>query len=250
MLLQGDAMKIPLPTESVDLIVMSPPYLNAREYSQWKDLKSYLADMRVALIECFRVLKTSGRIAINVPQGYGRPDNGRDGYIPFDWHFTGMLMDIGFLLRGHIIWNKGVNILRQSMAWGSWRSATNPSLRDQHEIIIVAHKGRSYREKGENTIDSDTFIKATSSIWFIPPISSDRWHPAPFPSEIPRRLIELYTFVGDIVCDPFSGTGTTERMAISLGRKGIGIDLNYDYCRRAKDSLPQLRLDLVVDPME
>lgn len=247
MLVQGDAARIPLPDESVDLIVTSPPYLNAREYSQWDNLNSYLDDMRIAIIECFRILKSTGRIAINIPQGYGRPDNGRDGYIPLDWHFTGMVIAIGFSLRGHIIWNKGVKTLGQSTAWGSWRSASNPSLRDQHEVIIVAHKEQSHRPSGESTIDGDTFIKATSSIWVIPPVSQNRWHPAPFPEEIPRRLIELYTFVGDIVCDPFSGSGTTERMAISLGRKGIGIDLNFDYCRRAKDSLPQLRMSLEID---
>lgn len=244
MLIQGDAIRIPLPSNSVHLIVTSPPYLNAREYSRWDNYEEYLLDSEKWWKECYRILCDGGRIAINIPQGYGRPGIGTE-YLTIGADTTNLIRNVGFILRGHIIWNKTHHVL--GTAWGSWLSASNPYLQDQHEIIIVAHKGNAKREGGKSTINSIDFIKSTSSVWYISPGIANRWHPAPFPDEIPRRLIELYSFVGDIICDPFSGSGTTERMAISLGRKGIGIDLNYDYCRRAKDSLPQLRMPLEIE---
>lgn len=243
MLIQGDARHIPLLNDSVHLIITSPPYVNAREYSSWENYDEYLKDMMLCWKECWRLLCDGGRMAINVVHGYGRPGSS-DGYFPLGHKITDQIEKIGFALRGIIVWNKTHHIL--GTAWGSWKSASNPSLRDQHEFIIVAHKGSAKREGNKNTIDSMTFNKATSSVWYIPPAKRS-WHPAPFPAEIPRRLIELYSFEGDVVCDPFSGSGTTERMAIQLGRKGIGIDLKYEYCRTAKDSLPQLSMPLELE---
>lgn len=241
MLIQGDSALIPLPDNSVQLIVTSPPYLNARSYSQWETYDDYLAETKTWWEECYRILCEGGRIAVNVPQGYGRPGNGTE-YLTIGADTTELIKSAGFVLRGHIIWNKTSHVLKGNTGWGSWLSASNPFLRDQHEIIIVAHKGNAKRT-GKSTIDKSTFVYATSSIWVIPP-QTRTWHPAPFPKEIPKRLIELYSFEGDIVCDPFSGSGTTERMAIQLGRKGIGLDLKYEYCRRAKDSLPQLKMNI------
>jgi len=235
-ILQADARHIPLADGSVHMIVTSPPYWNAREYSSWLTYGGYLEDMDHAWRECFRVLCDGGRIAVNVAHGYGRPST--TGYLPISDDLARGLVAHGLELRGHVVWCKIGAV--SGTAWGSWLSATNPSLRDGHEVIIVAHKGSAERAGGISTIDRETFLSATRSVWNIPATSG--WHPAPFPAEIPRRLIELYTFKGDVVLDPFSGSGTTARVAEECGRRGIGLELNWDYARRSVDRLPQLRL--------
>lgn len=242
---QGDARHLDaIEDGSIDMVITSPPYLNAREYSQWNNYADYLADMALAWAECYRVLCDGGRIAVNVVHGYGRPGNDRDGYMPIGNAITDQIVAAGFALRGIIIWNKTPHVM--GTAWGSWLEATNPSLRDQHEIIIVAHKGSAKREGGESTIDTETFVKATSSIWVIP--AEQSWHPAPFPAELPRRLIQLYTFLGDTVLDPFAGSGTTCWEALKAGRKGIGVEMKDEYIEKACGSmflLPQERKENV-----
>lgn len=169
---------------------------------------------------------------MNVPQGYDRPGNG--GYKTIDSDFVGIIQGQGFELRGHIVWHKlGMSPQGRGTAWGSWKSPSDPSLRDIHEVIIVAHKESSKMPvTGEITIDRQTFLDSTKSVWDILPVSS-HWHPAPFPDEIPRRLIELYTFSNAVVLDPFCGSGTTARVAAALGRIGVGLDLRADYLKRA-----------------
>ncbi len=227
MLTQGNALRIPLADESVHCVVTSPPYFNAKEYSSWESYQDYLSDMLVVWQECYRVLCDGGRIAVNVPHGYDRGAN----YKPIEADTTHALIAAGFELRGHIVWAK-VGLASRNTAWGSWLSASNPALHDEHEMIIVGHKGNAGRPPGKNTIDKETFIQSVKTLWPIPPISQ-HWHPAPFPPEIPRRLIELYTFLGDVVLDPFSGSGTTVKVANDLGRRGIGIDIKMDYLRRS-----------------
>lgn len=210
---------------SVGMVVTSPPYWNARSYSSWLCYEDYLADMAMVWAECYRVLCDGGRIAVVVPLTYGRPDNG--GCVPIGMDVLAGIQEAGFTLRGIVIWDKG-NML--STAWGSWCSASNPSLRDNHEVIIVAHKGSSSRA-GEGDVDKETFLKATASVWRVSPVQG--WHPAPFPVEIPRQLIELYTFVGDVVLDPFMGSGTAVWEARRLGRRAIGVERNREYIERA-----------------
>ena len=117
------------------------------------------------------------------------------------------MVEIGYLMRGEIIWNKGASA-GTSCAWGSWLSASNPVLRDVHEYILVFCKSDFKREKGESTIEKEGFMESTKSIWDIPAESAKKvGHPAPFPVELPTRLIELYSFKGDIILDPFMGSG-------------------------------------------
>ena len=230
---QGDARNMDaLADGGVHLVVTSPPYYNARDYSQWSSYQEYLVDMQLAWRECYRVLCDGGRMAVNVPQGYDRP--GKDGgYKPFEVDTTRALVECGFELRGHIVWVKmGLANQNAGTAWGSWKSANNPSLRDGHEIIIVAHKGKPGRTGGKSTISRDEFLEYTRSVWSIRP-QTQSWHPAPFPQELPYRLIQLYSYAGDTVLDPFAGSGTTVWVAAQNGRVGIGVEQRLDYIERA-----------------
>lgn len=241
-LLNADAMRIPLKAGSAALVVTSPPYWDARpEYSTWPSYAAYLSDMALVWAECFRILCDGGRIAVNVPATYGRP-GARAGWpecLPIGADTTLAVRAAGFTLRGEVVWSKkGMNA---GTAWGTWKSARCPSMVDVHEIIIIAHKGDVSRGPGHDTISAADFLDARESVWNIRPLAhQENWHPAPFPDEIPRRLIELYSFAGDIVCDPFSGSGTTVKVAHALGRTGIGVELDWKYARRSMRELSAL----------
>ena len=225
----GDARDMSvLPKDSVHMVITSPPYWNAREYSYWETYDDYLADMLKVWKGCYRVLVDGGRIAVNVPQGYGRPANG--GYINIGADTAYALQSAKFELRGNIIWNKPMTL--RSTAWGSWLNASNPSLRDKHELIVVGHKKTAYLRAGASTIGRDEFLLFTQSVWDVLPATSS-WHPAPFPEEIPYRLMQLYTFKDNVILDPFGGTMTTAFVAARNGRKAIAIEQSLDYIKEA-----------------
>ena len=153
--------------------------------------------------------------------------------------YLGMMMsDLGYLMRGEIIWVKGKGA-SGSCAWGSWKSAKNPVLRDLHEYILVFSKGRFDRvRKGENTIGRDEFMANTLSVWEFPPASAKKsGHPAPFPEELPKRLIEIYTYKGDLVLDPFCGVGTACLAAKRQERHWLGYDIDKSYIELAESRL-------------
>ena len=160
------------------------------------------------------------------------------------------MLEIGFTMRGEIIWNKGAGA-GVSMAWGSWQSASNPVLRDVHEYILVFSKGSFSREKRqgqENTISREQFMEWTKSVWTMTPESARKvGHPAPFPVELPYRLIQLYTFSGDIILDPFMGSGATAIAALQAERKYIGYENDQKYVRLAEKRInsynQQMRLE-------
>jgi DNA modification methylase len=213
-----------IPDNCVALMVTSPPYNVGKDYDDDLDIDEYLQLLRNVFAETFRVLEPGGRVAINVA------NLGRKPYIPLNQFVSALLTDIGFDLRGEIIWQKAKSA-GGSCAWGSWLSAKNPTLRDIHEYVIVASKGSYSRvRKGEDTISKKEFLDATVSIWNILPESARRvGHPAPFPVELPGRLIELYTFEGDLVLDPFLGSGTTAVAAVESKRHYVGYELDADY---------------------
>ena len=221
-----------LPDGTVALMVTSPPYNVGKDYDEDLSLDEYLGLLERVFTETYRVLEAGGRVAVNVA------NVGRKPYLPLNHHVAGLLSDIGYLLRGEIIWQKAKSA-GGSTAWGSWQSAKNPTLRDVHEYVIVACKESFRRLRGgDDTIARDDFLDATVSIWEIQPESARRiGHPAPFPVELPRRLIELYTFEGDLVLDPFIGAGTTAVAAVETARHYVGYEISPEYAVLAADRL-------------
>ncbi|MEM3093069.1 MAG: site-specific DNA-methyltransferase [Candidatus Nitrosocaldus sp.] len=231
-----------IPDSSVHLMVTSPPYNVGKEYDQDLDLKAYLNLLKDVFSETYRVLVPGGRVCVNIA------NVGRKPYIPYHKFIIDTMLEVGFMMRGEVIWNKGAGA-GVSTAWGSWCSPSNPTLRDVHEYILIFSKGKFSRNgKGkEPTITRDEFLEYTKSVWEFPPESAKRvGHPAPFPIELPYRCIQLYTFKGEVVLDPFCGVGTTCIAAIKAGRHYIGIDINPEYVekanRRISEFLTQTKL--------
>ncbi len=223
-----------LPDNCLHLMVTSPPYNVTKEYDEDLSLQEYLELLRRVFTETHRVLVPGGRACINVA------NLGRRPYLPLSAFIATMMLDLGFRMRGEIIWHKGAGA-GVSMAWGSWQSAANPVLRDVHEYILVFSKGPFSRPKPadkENTIAKEQFMAWTRSVWTMNPESAKKvGHPAPFPVELPYRLIHLYTFSGDIILDPFMGSGTTAVAALQAGRRYVGYEINADYVALAEKRL-------------
>jgi len=247
-LIVGDARHMSeVPDNSVALVVTSPPYFAGKEYETAlgeggtpASYLEYLELLREVFTECRRVLEPGGRLAVNVA------NLGRRPYRSLAADVIGILQDdLGLLLRGEIIWLKARGA-SGSCAWGSFRSPANPVLRDLTERVIVASKGRFDRalsakereQRGlpfESTIGRDEFMQATLDVWEIPPERATRvGHPAPFPVELPERLIQLYTFRGDLVLDPFIGSGTTAVAALRTQRRYVGYDTEPSYIALAE----------------
>src|ERR1700687_3061816 len=227
---------------SVALVVTSPPYFAGKQYEEELEREGvpssyleYLDMLRAVFAECARKLEPGGRIAVNVA------NLGRKPYRSLSADVIHILQDdLKLLLRGEVIWRKGEGAAG-NCAWGSFRNAANTVVRDITERVVIASKGRFDRAKArpererfglpsESTIDADEFMAATLDVWDIPPESARRVsHPAPFPVELPERLIRLYTYVGDLVLDPFMGSGSTLVAAARLGRRFVGYDLDPTY---------------------
>ena len=224
-----------IPDNSLHLMITSPPYNVSKEYDDDLSLDEYLNLLKDVFSETYRVLIPGGRACINIA------NVGRKPYIPLTSYINKIMLDIGFLMRGEIIWNKAASS-GGSCAWGSWMSASNPTLRDVHEYILIFSKGNFNRKesKKNNTISRDEFLEYTKSIWTFNTVSAKKiGHPAPFPEELPRRLIQLYSYENDIVLDPFCGSGTTCISAKKNNRFYVGFDINPDYINLAQKRLEQ-----------
>lgn len=223
-----------LPDCSVHLMVTSPPYNVGKEYDEDLSLEEYLRFLRNVWMEVYRVLVPGGRACVNVA------NLGRKPYIPLNGLIAKEMTDLGFLMRGEIIWDKASSA-STSTAWGSWQSATNPTLRDTHEYILVFSKGSFRRDKIDgrvSTISKDEFLEFTKSVWAIPSESARKvGHPAPFPVDLPYRLIQLYTFSNEIVLDPFMGSGQTAIAARKADRHFIGYEISGEYLELANSRI-------------
>ena len=219
-----------IPDNSIHLMVTSPPYNVGKEYDEKLTLNEYREFLRKVWNEVKRVLVPGGRACINIA------NLGRKPYIPLHVFIVEDMLDLGFLMRGEIIWNKGASG-SSSTAWGSWLSAKNPVLRDVHEYILVFSKGMFSRGnlRRKSTISKEEFLKFTKSVWTFGAESATKvGHPAPFPVELSYRLIQLYTFEGEIVLDPFMGSGQTAIAAVKTHRRYVGYDINEEYIRLAE----------------
>ena len=220
-----------VPDNSVHLMITSPPYNVGKEYDDDLTLDEYLELLTSVFRESYNKLVTGGRACINIA------NIGRKPYIPLHAMVIEIMLDLGFLMRGEIIWDKSTSA-GGSCAWGSWMSASNPVLRDYHEYILVFSKESYSKNKSQekrDTITHDDFIQWTQSIWTFPAVNAKKiGHPAPFPLELPHRLINLYSYENDVVLDPFCGSGTTAIAAIQNNRNYIGYDIKEEYIDLAK----------------
>lgn len=221
-----------LENNSVSLSVTSPPYNIGKDSDLDLTDDEYWAMMENIFTETYRVTESGGRLVVNVA------NLGRKPYIPFSKYFTELLIEIGFIMRGEIIWqkSKGANA---NFAWGSWLSASNPVIRDIHEYCLVFSKDSLRKSsQGESSIKKEEFMESTLSIWNINPARAKKiGHPAPFPIELPQKFINLYTYKKDLVLDPFLGSGTTAVAAKLLERNFIGYEIEEKYIAIANNRL-------------
>jgi DNA modification methylase len=259
--IHGDSRDLSMiPDNSIALVVTSPPYFAGKEYETAlgeghvpASYIEYLEMLRDVFAECWRVLEPGGRIAVNVA------NLGRKPYRSLSCDVTTILQDdLGYLLRGEVLWIKGAG-LNSSCAWGSYASASNPVLRDVTERIVIASKGRFGRAltkrqrqvRGlpfEDTISPEEFRELTLDTWRFPPESARRvGHPAPFPVELPRRCIELFTYRYDTVLDPFGGVGTVAVAAIATGRHFVCVDADAGYVEKARARIARARAERAAD---
>jgi len=229
-----------LPDCSVHLMVTSPPYNVGKQYDEDLTLREYRAFLKRVMGEVYRVLVPGGRACLNLA------NLGRRPYLPLHAFVIQDMLELGFLMRGEIIWDKAASA-SPSTAWGSWCSPKNPTLRDTHEYILVFCKQTFRRANPSNrpaTLTREAFLELTKSVWRFPAEPAFKvGHPAPFSVELPYRLIQLYTFEGEVVLDPFMGSGTTALAALKTKRIFVGYDIHSDYValasRRIKAFLDQ-----------
>jgi len=225
-----------IPPSSVDLIVTSPPYNVDINYSSHKDDMSYQEYMDFTakwLKKCLDLAKPDGRFCLNIPL-----DKNKGGHHSVYSDIIGIAKKVGWKYHSTIVWNEQ-NISRRT-AWGSWLSASAPHVIAPVEMIAVLYKEEWKKEKGnkKSDITKEEFIECTNGVWNFSGASKKKiGHPAPFPIELPKRCIKLFSFVGDTILDPFLGSGTTLIVAYLTKRKGIGVEIDKAYCELAKKRL-------------
>jgi len=217
--------------ESIDLIITSPPYGIDIKYENYDDnipYSEYLAFTEKWLEKCRNFSKKDGRLCLNVPL-----DKNKGGQQSVCADITTIAKKVGWKYNATIIWNEQ-NISRRT-AWGSWLSASAPYVIAPVEVILVMYKKRWKKmTKGKSDITRDEFLQWTNAVWNFGGESKRRiGHPAPFPIELPRRCMKLFSYVNDTVLDPFLGSGTTLLACCQNQRKGIGVDINNEYCKLA-----------------
>ena len=232
----GDAAHVlsSFPGESIDIVVTSPPYNFGHTYANdpledTREWNEYFRRLHAVWEQCYRVLKIGGRIAVNVQPLFS-------DYIPTHHIISRQLLDLGFLWKAELLWEKN-NYNAKYTAWGSWQSPSMPYIKYTWEFVEVFDKGthKKHGRREDIDISADEFKAWVNGRWSFPPEirMKEYRHPAMFPEELPRRLLKLFSYRGDIVLDPFNGAGTTTLVAVKSGRKFIGIDVSQEYCQTA-----------------
>lgn len=219
----------------VNLVITSPPYNLSIEYGECRDdieYDKYLEFTEKWLKKTYMLLADDGRICVNIPL-----DKNKNGLKPVYADFVKIAKDVGFKYQSSIVWNEQ-NISKRT-AWGSWLSASAPYVIAPVEMIVVMYKKEWKRkQKGESTITRDEFISWTNGLWTFSGESKKRiGHPAPFPVELPKRCIKLFSYKEDLILDPFLGSGTTLIAALQEGRKAIGVEIDGSYVKLAIDRI-------------
>ena len=215
-------------TGLVDLVITSPPYNVGLDYDEYNDAKTideYRSFLRSVFVELDRVVNSEGRVCINIAL------KNDSGIVDLPFLIKNLADGVGWEQRFEIIWNKGQS--EGSSAWGSWRSPSSPRPIFNHEYILIFDVG-SKKSRSEKVIDKEDFMDIVKSVWSIKPDSNSE-HPAPFPKEISERLILLNSYEGDVVLDPFLGSGTTLVSCKKMDREGIGIELSENYADMAQE---------------
>jgi len=220
---------------SIDLIVTSPPYSVDIKYQNYDDsipYEKYLEFTKKWLAKCYKLVKLDGRLCLNIPL-----DKNKGGQQSVYADITTIAKKIGWKYHSTIIWNEQ-NISRRT-AWGSWKSASAPFVIAPVEVIVVLYKEKWKKVNGgKSDITRDEFIEWTNGVWNFSGESKKRiGHPAPFPVELPKRCIKLFSYVGDVVLDPFMGSGSTLIACLENNRIGVGVDIDESYCRLAVERL-------------
>lgn len=238
---QNDFLKVDLKEyiNKVDLVITSPPYNLSIEYGSFNDsidYKDYLNFTESWLKKTFLLLKEDGRVCLNIPL-----DKNKNGRRPVYADIVKIALDVGFKYQSTIVWNEQ-NISRRT-AWGSWLSASAPYVIAPVEMIVLLYKNSWKKQnKGTSTITREEFIEWTNGVWTFPGENRKKiGHPAPFPLELPRRCIRLFSYKEDLILDPFLGSGTTALAGLLEGRKVIGVEINPEYIdlaiKRIKETL-------------
>jgi site-specific DNA-methyltransferase (adenine-specific) len=239
-LINDDFLKVDyIKPNSIDLIVTSPPYNVGAHYGDYRDslpYTKYLEFTEKWLRKAYELLKPDGRMCINIPidTSRGRVD---DGFQSTYADIAAIAKRVGLKYSTTIIWSEG-NISKRT-AWGTFASPKEPFIITPVEAIVVLYK-KSWRRlsDGASDITPREFKEWALGLWAFPGENPRRvGHPAPFPLELPRRCIKLFTYIGDIVLDPFVGSGTTLIAARLLKRRAVGIDISRKYCEVARERL-------------
>lgn len=240
-IIKGNILDFEVKKPLVDLIVTSPPYNLDIQYNSNDDkleYREYLAFTRDWLAKCFEVSNSGARLCLNIPL-----DKNKGGMQSIYADFVQVAREVGWQYFTTIVWNEG-NISRRT-AWGSWLSASAPYVIAPVEMIVILFKDQWKKTyKGKSNIERDEFMNWTNGLWTFNGESKKRiGHPAPFPFELPDRCIKLFSYEGDVVMDPFLGSGTTLMASWKNRRVGIGIELDLGYCELARKRLEKFAKD-------
>ena len=241
-----------MPENFIDLTITSPPYNVGIDYDNYNDNiseKEYWNFTDSWLKELSRVTKIGGRICINIPVMGNNPEMKKGNNYLFHLPQYLNIIKKYFNLRECITWIKSYaenneNVFcGENTAWGSWQSPSNPFCRSFSEFLIVAHKLLpGLQHKGETDLTKEEFLKYTKNVWFLHTEANRNGHPAPFPYQLPYRCIKLYSYLNDLIFDPFVGSGTTCLVARDLKRNYIGSDISKKYCKTTNDRISQQRI--------